>query len=88
MNNPAAKKAAALAAVTIDWLDGPTHPTVRVREDGEVIISGEDGKYLVDYWNEFGDGCPKVHPELEAAIEKLGLTYEWEHPGAIVIYPR
>lgn len=57
-------------------------PTVIERE-GDVIISGEDGLYFVDYYGEL-TGEMFIHPDLEAVAEKHGGYWEWENPGCII----
>jgi hypothetical protein len=61
------------------------NPSFRV--DGEVIIvSAEDGNYFADYYCEFNNDDPYIHPKLEKIADKYGLYWEWEHAGAISLY--
>ena len=61
-------------------------PTLIPNRDGaSVLISGEDGKGLVDYYGEFRGGDSYIHPEIEKFCEAHGLLIEWQNPGAIII---
>ena len=52
-----------------------------------VIISAEEWNdiegYAADYWGEFRENSPWIHPDLEAVAEDFGGYWEWENPGAI-----
>ena len=48
----------------------------------EVFGSG----FIIDYYGEYRGGYPWVDPELEKMLVDAGWGYEWEHPGAIVIF--
>lgn len=60
-------------------------PTAYVNERGMLEISAEDGKDLADYYGEFRGGYPYIHTVLVAWAKKLGMYWEWQHPGAIVL---
>jgi len=47
---------------------------------------GTWGAPAADYYGEFHNGYPYIHPELKAAVEKYGYHIEWQNPGEIVAY--
>jgi hypothetical protein len=47
-------------------------------EDFEVTV--------IDYYGEFRGGYPWANPKLESYLEKNGLRYEWDNPGAIALF--
>ena len=59
-------------------------PTVLII-DGQLIVSGEDGKGLIDYYGEFRDGAQYIHSKIEAVASKHGCYWEWNNPGSIVL---
>ena len=58
-------------------------PTVFMRDEGEVLLSAEEGDGAADYYQEFGE---EINPEIVATAEKLGFGWEWESPGALIAY--
>jgi len=58
-------------------------PTVFVGEEGEIVLSAEEGDGAADYYQEFFE---EINPEIVAAAEKLGFGWEWESPGALIAY--
>jgi len=54
-----------------------------MRDEGEVLLSAEEGDGAADYYQEFGE---EINPEIVATAEKLGFGWEWESPGALVAY--
>jgi hypothetical protein len=58
-------------------------PHAFISEHGELLISGEHGDDLIDYYGDCRGGGPYIHPELiEWAVQHDGY-WEWVHPGAI-----
>lgn len=51
--------------------------------EGNLLISGEHGDGLIDYYGEYRGGTPYIHPALLEWAEEYGGTWEWVHPGAI-----
>ncbi len=56
-----------------------------IERDGLLIISGESGHSLVDYYGEFRGNYPYIDPRIEAIAEKHDCHWEWENPGAIAL---
>lgn len=67
-----------------DMVPVNVRPTAFIR-DGLLIVSGEDGLGLVDYYGEDRGGDPWIHPALVDWADDLGLYWEWESPGAICL---
>lgn len=67
----------------LNFNDVRERPHAFISEDGDLLISGEYGDDVMDYYGEYrGDG-PYIHPELiEWAVTNNGY-WEWVHPGAI-----
>lgn len=67
----------------LNFNDVREQPHAFISEDGDLLISGEYGDGVMDYYGEYrGDG-PYIHPELvEWAVKNDGY-WEWVHPGAI-----
>ncbi len=63
-----------------DFVDVIKKPHAFINEDGFLIIDGEYGDDLINYWD-LGD--PWIHPELERWAEKQGGYWEWISPGAV-----
>ncbi len=62
----------------IQWLEV-------IERDGLLIISGESGHSLVDYYGEFRGNYPRIDARIEAIAEKYSCHWEWENPGAIAL---
>ena len=60
-------------------------PTYWYDEENRLLVSAEDGLGLADYYGEFYDGFPWVHPDLEHWAAKQGSHWEWVNPGAIML---
>ncbi len=60
-------------------------PTTFVDERGALCVSTEDGKDFADYYGEFRGGYPYIKPALVEWAKKLGMYWEWQHPGSIVL---
>lgn len=62
----------------------------RSEREGHIIVSAEDYDDVkgraADYYGEFRGGYPWVHPELDAIADKYDSYWEWENPGAIILY--
>jgi len=94
VNNMRISKAqlAALAqikTISYDWVNRElvesevtARDSVFVREDGTLVLSGEDGRGFADYYCEFG---VDIHPELVEWAESMGCYWEWENPGCAVL---
>lgn len=65
-----------------DLVEKSINPTVFER-DGRVLVSGECGDGLIDFYGEFRGGYPYIHPELEKFAKAHKGYWEWENPGAI-----
>ena len=50
-----------------------------------VVIDGED-VMAGDYYGEFRDGYPWIHPKLEKLAAKADACWEWENPAVISLY--
>lgn len=61
-------------------------PHAFIQDDGTLMICAENGDGLVDYYGEFRDGFPYIHPDLETWAEANGGIWQWESPGAIGFY--
>ena len=48
-----------------------------------LLISGEHGDDLIDYYGDFRGGVPYIHPVVEQWATDNGGYWEWVHPGAI-----
>ena len=64
----------------LNFDDVRKQPHAFISEDGDLLISGEYGDGVMDYYGEHG---PYIHPELIEWAEKHGGYWEWKHPGAI-----
>lgn len=69
---------------TVPTIEG-IKPAVFIRGQDGIVLSGEEGDGLCDYYAFGGDG-PFIHPELEAWAEKAGAYWEWESPGGAILY--
>ncbi len=56
-----------------------------IERDGLLIISGESGHSLVDYYGEYRCGDPYIDARIEAIAEKHNCYWEWENPGSIAL---
>ena len=64
--------------------------------DGRGILLGdsaeggqiEDNVLAADWYGEYEDGYPWIHPDLEKAVNKLGYIVEWHDAGTLVAYPK
>jgi len=65
-----------------------TSPTIYRDRDysNQLVLSAEECDGFADYYGEFCGGYPYIAPEIEAAAEKLGFYFEWEHAGALIAY--
>jgi hypothetical protein len=61
-------------------------PVVFVRGNDGIVLSGEEGDGLCDYWGEFNGGDPFIHPELEKWAADAGAYWEWENAGCAILY--
>jgi hypothetical protein len=61
----------------------PLRPHAFISKDGDLLISGEHGDDLIDYYGDYRDGTPYIHAELVEWAAKHGGYWEWVHPGAI-----
>lgn len=66
-----------------DFEDVTKRPHAFISEEGDLIISGEHGDDLIDYYGDYRDGTPYIHAELVEWAAKHGGYWEWIHPGAI-----
>jgi hypothetical protein len=57
-------------------------PSVFVR-DGQIVVSGEDGKDWCDYYGELRGGLPFIDPILEQWASTNDGYWEWVNPGCI-----
>lgn len=62
------------------------HPSVIVKGD-VLVIHNDDGTHFLNYYGEFDNGAPWIHPVLTTWVEGLGLYFEWRDPGAITCRP-
>jgi len=53
-------------------------------EEGNILLSAEDGPAIADYWGECNNGIPYIAPELEAWAKENNGYWEWENAGSIV----
>tara|TARA_R100001163_G_C4869407_1_gene71922 strand:- start:99 stop:302 length:204 start_codon:yes stop_codon:yes gene_type:complete len=58
-------------------------PYAFISKDGDLLISGEHGDDLIDYYGDFRGGTPYIHPDLVEWATKHDGYWEWVHPGAI-----
>jgi hypothetical protein len=68
----------------LNFDDVRERPHAFISEDGDLLISGEHGDGLIDYYGDYRGGYPYVHPVLEQWAEGAGGYWEWQHPGAII----
>jgi hypothetical protein len=64
-------------------------PKYRVEEHNhgvEIYISAEDGDGVADYWGQWNNEIPYIHPKLEAWAESHGSYFEWQNAGCIVAF--
>ena len=54
-------------------------PTVIVRSDGQIVLSGEEGDGAI-----YGD---EIDPAIEAVAAEHGYEFEFESAGAAIAYP-
>jgi hypothetical protein len=67
----------------LNFDDVRERPHAFISEDGDLLISGEYGDGVMDYYGEYRDGMPYIHPELVEWAVKHDGYWEWVHPGAI-----
>ena len=90
--NKAAKFIEALRAVELTTLGKYLHeegkferitvaPTVIVRDDGDIVLSGEAGDGAIDGNSYY------IDPSIEAVAAKHGYEFEFESAGAAIAYP-
>ena len=66
-----------------DLVDVMKRPYAFISEEGDLLISGEHGDGLIDFYGEYRDGTPYIHAELVEWASRNGGYWEWVHPGAI-----
>jgi hypothetical protein len=66
-----------------DFDDVTKRPYAFISKKGDLLISGEHGDDLIDYYGDYRGGTPYIHSELVAWASKNGGYWEWVHPGAI-----
>mgnify|MGYP003127821623 CR=1 FL=1 len=66
-----------------DFDDVTKRPHAFISEEGDLLISGEHGDDLIDYYGDYRGGVPYIHAELEEWASANGGYWEWVHPGAI-----
>lgn len=66
-----------------DFEDVLKRPYAFISKDGDLLIGGEHGDDLIDYYGDYRGGTPYIHPELVKWATKHGGYWEWMHPGAI-----
>ena len=68
------------------WVEIPVlvKPTAFM-QDGAIILSGEAGDGLCDYYGESSDGDSFIHPVLEDWAESVGAYWEWNNPGCAIL---
>jgi hypothetical protein len=68
---------------TVPTIMGIT-PAVFVRGNDGIVLSGEEGDGLCDYWGEGGESY--IHTELEKWAAGVGAYWEWENAGCAILY--
>lgn len=65
-----------IAGQTLEFIK----PTLIEGEDGQVLISAEDGKYLADYYD-----MMHINTQLDAYCTMCGLHIEWQDCGTLSV---
>ena len=65
----------------LNFDDVRQRPHAFISEDGDLLISGEYGDNIMDYYGEYRADGPYIHPELVEWAVKHDGYWEWVHPG-------
>lgn len=52
-------------------------------DEGQLMISAENGTTHIDYYGEYRGGYAYICDELEQWAKKIGGYWEWQNPGCI-----
>lgn len=54
--------------------------------DGTLIVHNDNGTEFCNFYGQYDNGYPWIHPMVEKLAESNGLKWEWRDPGAIKLY--
>lgn len=66
-----------------EFVEVEKQPTYYI-QDNFLYITGGDGLGFVDYFGEYREGNPWIHPELEKWAQRNNGYWEWENPNCII----
>ncbi len=56
-----------------------------ITEEGRLALSAEEGDGFLDYYGEFHDGYPFIHPDLVMWAKRYDSCFEWDDPGSVTL---